>query len=138
MAQINNHPIAPGVTYFCHPHHRSHHNPHKSQWTISRIDEVKCFSRANDNGWIVKTSGWGLHYSNNALSYLGVSTRRRPVFVARFVEGGANQPWHGYPADHQNNQQDRLPESLKRQWLDAQVLSPAKLRKLAKGEPCSL
>lgn len=130
--------IVPGIEYACHPDHRNG-NHNKSQWIISQADEVQSFRYAHAQAWILNSRGWGLHIQNGAPDYLGVGVdRNRRLFVARFEDGNANQKWHGYPADHQSKVNDRLPEELKQLWLENSVLTPAKVRKLAKGEPCSL
>jgi hypothetical protein len=130
--------IVAGVEYGCHPDHRNG-NHHKSQWTISQREEVQSFTHSHTQAWFIGSRGWGLHIANGVPEYLGVAVdRSRRLFVARFVDGNADQKWHGYPADHQNKANDRLPEELKRLWLQDNVLAPAKVRKLAKGERCNL
>jgi hypothetical protein len=131
--------IVPGVEYACHPQHRDHNNHNKSQWTISQGEEIQSFTRALAQAWILGSRGWGLHLANGVPDYLGVAADRdRRLFVARFEDGNENQKWHGYPADHQNKVNDRLPEEIKQFWLQNNVLAPAKVRKLVKGERCSL
>lgn len=138
MSNLTFHQIASGVDYACHPDHRNG-SPHKSQWTITETHEIQSFTNTHNRGWAVGSRAWGLHYENDQLGYIGMAADGcRRLFVARFEDGSANGKWHGYPADHQNKPNDRLPESLKRIWISERILPPAKVRKLSKGEPCSL
>ena len=124
--------------YACHPHHRDR-TPNKCKWTIPQPDEYNSFVNAYENDWIIDNRGWGLHPPSALPDYLGTSVDKlRRLFVACYVDGNSNDKWHGYPADHVNNNSDRLPESIKKMWLRDRVLSPAKIHKLAVGKPCSL
>lgn len=109
----------------------------KSQWSISPNQEIVCFNLAHSKGWTEADKGWGLHYSNDVLDYLGLAQDHRTrVFIAKFVGNQGN--WHGYPADHQKNQQDIPTERIRRIWMNDNVLKPAKIRKITKGQPCWL
>jgi len=69
--------------------------------------------------------------------YLGVAQdHATQIFIAKFV--GAGGVWHGYPADHQQNQRDIPDESVLLKWMDLKVLSPAKVRKVLRGQLCLL
>ena len=56
--------------------------------------------------------------------------------MAKFV--GNRDIWYGYPADHQRNQQDIPTERVRRIWMQGGVLTPAKIRKITRGQPCRL
>jgi len=130
--------VTTGVYYGCHPDHRNH-NQEKSQWIISKAEEITSFLDGYRKAWVHDNRAWGLHYANGSPDYLGQAIDGgRLLFVARFEDGNGNQRWHGYPADHQKKVGDRLPEELKQHWIRTNVLTPAKVRKLVKGEPCSL
>ena len=89
------------------------------------------------NHWIENESGWGLHYSNGVLDYLGLAQdHTTQVFIAKFV--GNQGTWHGYPADHQQNRQDIPAERIRKIWIDTNVLRRAQIRKITKGQPCRL
>lgn len=132
-------PVLPTFSYLPHPHHRDG-NRNKSQWTIVENDEVKVFNFAIASSWISGTSAWGVYLSDgNNLNYLGISKdRSRTLFLAKFVNKTNQTQWHGYPADHQINCQDIPAMDIQRRWLEANILSPAKIRKIAKGQPCNL
>lgn len=137
MSIVPTHTIDTGVFYQCHPHHRNN-NPNKSQWTIIESDEVDCFHKTWSSQWIDNDSGWGLHLVNNAPRYLGTArVSMTLLFVAKFVRDPVHAQWHGYPADHTDSF-DRPVDRILNVWLAAQFLPPAKIRKIQKGQPCSL
>lgn len=123
--------------YSVNPHHRNG-NVNKSQWTISEADEIRSFELASANGWLLAEKGWSLHFVDLTATWLGVAKdRTTQLFVAKFV-GGQEIDWHGYPADYRNNNHDIPEEAILRSWLTQKHLSAAKVRKIAKGQPCSL
>jgi len=137
MARVPTHTIADGVTYQCHPDHRNC-TPRKSQWTISEPEEVNCFRLTWREGWVNDKAGWGLHLVAGRPAHLGVAQdHRTPVFIAKFVASGAQSCWHGFPADHSQTY-DRPSDRVLGLWLLNGTLPPAKIRKVQKGEPCSL
>jgi len=136
QVQVREFELGNGAKYLCHPHHRNG-NPNKSQWDLSEQRELDLFGLAFENQWLLDSVGWGVAKMNNTLEYLGVSTDRLTrLFIAKFVATGTN--WHGYPADHQRNQQDIPATAIQRKWLDDRVVPPSKIRKISKGQPCSL
>jgi len=137
MAIVNFKKIKTGLYYACHPHHRNG-NGNKSQWTISKPAEISCFTHAHAQAWVDGTRAFGIFPIGNP-DYLGVAQERhRQLFLARFEDGNGNQRWHGYPADPQKKAGDRLSEVIKEKWIRTNVLPPAKVRKLQRGEPCRL
>lgn len=130
--------IRPGFVYRLNPDHRNGTGG-KSQWTIPPPDEVRCFRQADDRAWLSVNVGWGLHMPDGGPQFLGISEdRSRALFVAKFVASEAPVAWHGYPADHQRHPQDIPAPSVLKAWLDLDLLNPAKIRKLSRGQPCSL
>jgi hypothetical protein len=86
---------------------------------------------------------WGLHFEEQAVTYLGVTASGEPeprqLFIAKFVDSNKNDQWHGYPADPGGNkQQDIPPETVLNSWLQEQYLRPSIIRKLTKGQKCKL
>jgi len=130
--------IAADVIYKPNKQHRDK-NPNKSQWTISILEEVKVFENTYPNNWIDQSVGWGLHFVNNGVQYLGnASNQNRRLFIAKFMDGNCNGKWHGYPADYQTNIQDIPNEFGLKEWVDKRYLSNAKIAKITQGKPCSL
>lgn len=124
------------LTYAPNPVHRNR-TMGKSQWSITINDENVSFSRAVANAWLIGQQGWGLHYPTGRPEYLGVAQDHvTQVFIAKFV--GAGGVWHGYPADHQQNQHDIPDPSVLQKWEEAKFLSRAKVRKINRGQSCLL
>jgi hypothetical protein len=83
--------------------------------------------------------GWGLHLPNATVEYLGVDcSGTYSLFIAKFVDGNRKGHWHGYPGDPQRHAADIPNPDVLRSWLDDKILSAAKIRKIARGQPCSL
>jgi hypothetical protein len=138
MAIVPTTRIAAGIWYAHNPLHRNRTRG-KSQWTIDELAELESFRRSLNRAWLMSNVGWGLHFENNKVTYLGIAEDNiRRVFVAKFINDEPNSTWHGYPADHQRNQQDIPARIILKDWLDRSILSPPKIRKLARGQPCSL
>jgi hypothetical protein len=136
----------PGVMYTHNEQHRNN-NPHKSQWTISRDEELSCFETASTLLYIYGINEgpdcWGLHKENKTVVYLGRTAINSPnsgqeLFIAKFIDGNNNDVWHGYPADHVGNQQDIPPASVLQFWLEENSLPVSKIRKITKGQKCKL
>jgi len=122
-------------------HHPDHRNgtSWKSQWTISEAAELASFELARSRGWLLGQVGWGLHIPIRSPEWLGVAQDHLTrVFFAKFVGATAPVMWHGYPADHRRNAADIPADLVLKAWLMAALLSPAKIRKIARGQPCSL
>ena len=140
--QVSVYEICTGVYYFHKKDHRDGTNE-KSQWIISPPQERACFLRAYEAHWCNQNGiGWGLHFENGQVAYLGKSRSResepRDIFIAKFVDGNKNDKWHGYPADHVKNSQDIPPVKILKVWADAHYIRPALVRKLASGQKCKL
>ena len=124
------------VAYRANPVHRDG-TWGKSQWQISHDDEIECFDGARARRWFVGEVGWGLHLPGGRPDYVGVAQdHETKVFVAKFTED--QDVWHGYPADHRRNHQDIPTEYVLGDWMRARLLTPAKIRKLVRGQPCRL
>jgi hypothetical protein len=124
--------------YLHHPDHRNATHG-KSQWTITKQEELASFHVAHSSGWITGVSGWGLYTPAGVPEWLGTAQDHvRRVFLAKFVSSSTPVTWHGYPADHQVNAQDIPNERILNDWLTKGLFRPAKLRKLARGQACGL
>ena len=121
------------MDYVPNPVHRNG-TPGKSQWTIAAHDEQRSFDRCVEEGWYRQNTGWGLHLHDGKPDWLGVTRdHRTPSFIAKFV--GADGTWHGYPADVTHSK-DVPSEVVIGAWLDQNLLSRAKGRKVIRGQPC--
>lgn len=130
--------IAQGIVYLPHPHHRNG-NQNKSQWTISHEGEISVFTRSYQQNWLIGSVGWGLHIVGGAISYLGVDqSHAEHVFIAKFILGQPQQPWHGYPADHRNNHADIPHEDILKSWMQGNLLPACKISRILGGKRCKL
>lgn len=134
---------AAAPSYITHPPHRNG-NPNKSQWTITPDAELACFALSGNEAWLLLEVGigWGLHLEVDGtgtanVSYLGENAaRNRVLFLAKFV--GTSGQWHGYPCDPQAKAQDIPKPAILESWLAKKLLPAAKIRRILKGQPCSL
>ena len=137
MPSVHQHTIRDGLIYLHHPDHRNWTHG-KSKWSISEWDERDVFTVSSNRNWGIEKKRWGIYFQENRPAYLGLAQDHiTQVFLAKFVTGNGTE-WHGYPADHQKNNQDRPPVELQQTWMDDDVLPKAKIRKIAKGQPCNL
>lgn len=126
------------MLYVINKQHRDG-NPLKSQWIISEHEELRCFALAQEEGWLLGEIGWGLHITDAGPDWLGMNrNRENRVFIAKFVGVTIVDQWHGYPADYRNNCHDIPKESVLRSWMKGNLIKLASIRKIAKGQPCSL
>lgn len=124
--------------YVSNPAHRDG-TPGKSQWKISASEEVACFRATESASWFRGLAAWGLHRPSGRLAYVGVGRDgHTALFVAKFVGAPFNGGWHGYPADGTQHVADIPHSAVARDWLDAGVVPPAKVRKLMRGQRCVL
>jgi hypothetical protein len=137
-APLQIYPIGPGFSYVIHPDHRNG-NHNKSQWTISEVNELNVFVGTYQQSWFANTVGWGIFVVDGNIRYLGVGQDHlERVFIAKFVTNHSQQPWHGYPADHRNNQADIPDRDILRRWLQGNVLPAPKISKILGGKKCRL
>src|SRR4051794_13869774 len=101
--------------YICKEDHRNG-APMKSQWTIGEADERSSFVRAQQEGWLRASKGWGLHLIDEQANDLGRSwDGARILFFARFTTS-TSAPWHGYPADWVRRSSDIPDADVLMQW----------------------
>lgn len=138
MVNKNSIQLSPELNYLHNFQHRNG-TPLKSQWIISHIDERACFLHSYTSGWIDDDTGWGLHFHEQIVDYLGLShDRERRLFIAKFVANRRPSYWHGYPADYQVNIQDIPREDVLNKWLADEIFSPAKISKILRGKACRI
>jgi hypothetical protein len=112
----------------------------KSQWSVSHQDEVfTIFKNAYTHTWVSNNNAWGIFFNNGGLDYLGVAQDHvTQVFIAKFFKDVNHDNWHGYPADHQSNQQDIPDQAILNDWLVNKILPKAKISKIQGGKRCKL
>lgn len=130
--------IANGETYVATPAHRGKPSQDKSSWSISVPDEVQCFEKASLSGWSGNGHRWGNWSASGKLAPLGTNHWNEELHIARFVDGGATAPWHGFPADYRRRTQDRPPAQVLFAWRDAGLIEKHMVAKIRMGKRCSL
>jgi hypothetical protein len=125
------------VTYQFNEQHRDK-NPKKSQWDISRDDELTVFRCAAYWKWLMEGSAWGLHINFGSPQYLGTVPDGRQSFIAKFVSADNLGTWHGYPADYISNHHDIPDPEILSSWAENRFISRPKARKIMRGQPCSI
>jgi hypothetical protein len=129
---------ASGDLYISSPAHRGRPSPSKSSWILSLPEEVRCFEQASTNGWASGRHRWGNWLTAGKLTPLGMNHWSEELHIARFVDGGPNTPWHGFPADYRRNKQDRPPVHVLAAWRDAGIIEKHVIAKIRMGKRCSL
>src|SRR5262249_34493156 len=125
------------------PHYhsnRDHRNraPGKSQWTITEVQEVRCFSHAWSNQWLDERVGWGLHLDDDGTpGDLGRSDDgERELWFAKFVAD--RPPWHGYPGDlKRRGRHDAPTRRVVTEWYRQGHIRKATFNKLIQGKQCA-
>jgi hypothetical protein len=137
MKKVKTRKIDEKTNYLIHPHHRDG-TLIKSQWIINESEEVECFKKSINNNWNYQNCCWGLYFENSKIAYLGLSAKnRKKIFIAKFINNDSND-WHGYPIDPQYNNADIPNTSVLNIWLTSDYLTAAKIRKISRGQSCSL
>jgi hypothetical protein len=123
--------------YKTHPDHRNG-TAQKSQWTISISSEEVAFEHAIAANWRNGPNAWGVFPVLSSPDYLGVAQDHRTrVFLAKFV-GDHSDQWHGFPIDYRKSAYYVPPQNVLRSWLEKRIFARAKLRKISRGQSCSL
>ncbi|WP_131753382.1 hypothetical protein [Burkholderia vietnamiensis] len=110
----------------------------KSQWKVTETQEVEIFHAAYTAKWVVNNTAWGLYRPEQMVQMLGLDkTHASEVFIAKFVRDDNAPDWHGYPVAHTVSA-DVPDTSVLGAWQAEKILPGAKLRKIAKMQPCKL
>lgn len=122
-------------------HRNTGYSNQKSQWSITLVDETKCYSSAVVQNWNHNNCYWGLHIVAGAHSpqVLGKSTPPSScnVQVAKFV-GNTQGEWHGYPVAHWLSPYDKPGESVLRDWLAKGIINNSVFSRIHRGKKCVL
>lgn len=118
--------------------HRRKRNNKKSLWTISRDEEIDCFILSQKSQWTEVNVSWGIKLEGNSIKQIGVNKQNKPLKIAKFIYGNCNNIWHGYPADHVRNNQDRPGILTLKKWRIAGYIEKHIIEKIRKGKECNL
>jgi hypothetical protein len=130
--------VKQGLFYIHKSDHRDS-SPRKSQWRISELEERNSFVLMYDAPWHTNYRGWSLHIKGKAAHYLGINAlKNRNLIIAKFIDGNQNNIWHGYPADYVQDHRECPSIEILTAWKEKGHFSRAKIRKIIRGQPCSL
>lgn len=119
--------------------HRRAGNQNKCIWTITPKEEVDCFQFSASNDWLDEKQGWGLKSNKNgSLDQIGLSTQKKPLKIAKFVDTNLTCEWHGYPADYCKNSQDVPSCKVLEKWKKNNLISKTNFSKIRQRKPCNL
>lgn len=124
--------------YIISSQHRRTGNINKSVWLIDFNEEINCFIQTINKNWKDGVEAWGLKYENSNLKVLGLSSMKDELKLAKFVDGNNKNVWHGYPANHMSNSQDRPTTEILKKWVDEGYITKAKMNKIRQGQLCYL
>lgn len=116
----------------------------KSQWAISIDDEFDLFksSFSEISGWFDNFKGWGLSCVKEDETYLisivGEGITNEQLFFVKYIDGGKNNKWHGYPANYQRNIQDKPSTQFLTVIYNEGIITKPQFSKIKKGKKCSL
>ena len=118
--------------YIFNPKHRNSSNPNASTWDVSFEEE---FSIADEGIILFKheKTAFNVKKELNRLKVLGFSPRKVKLFLAKFVMSFSDN-WHGYPANHVSNNQDKPDQATLKQMVEANKLSKKEMRCIGKGQ----
>lgn len=96
-------------------------------------DEIQlCISMIQRNQICPKGYGYEIKLSNNNLDVIGYNQKQPKLYIGKFTQ--SNNEWHGYPADYQNNIQDKPHDSVL-QTMKTNGLSKNDITRIKKGKP---
>lgn len=124
--------------YIISSQHRRTGNHNKCTWIASFDEEVQCFSVSYTEKWIINTKAWGFLFSDNTLKVIGCNNKNQELKLAKFVDAGSNNVWHGYPADPMNRIQDIPVKAILLKWVANKYITKATMSKLTRGLSCNL
>lgn len=130
-------PINGTDTYLFIPKHRIKGNINASIWTVNCQIEYKLADTSIKKGYIelvnsTKTA-YNLLKTNGKIQVVGYNRIRSDLKLTKHVNSSANL-WHGYPADHISNQQDRPNETTLKNLFDNNVIDKQEMCRIIRGK----
>lgn len=125
-------------SYIISSAHRNALPRDKSKWIIGMEEELSCFKNSINNDWNGTYISWGLRINDNNIEIIGINPLREDLKIAKFIDSGKNQIWHGYPADYRRKKQDRPHVNILIKWKDAGIIQKHHIVKIRAGKLCNL
>lgn len=113
--------------------HRMLTNPNASVWTCSFIDEFDLVNNSLQCQYIEIKNAPQAFNLKKGLPILGKNIINSELKLAKFVNS-TQQLWHGYPADHVKNNQDRPTLDVLTKMHINGLLTTKQMRKISKGQ----
>lgn len=122
------------ITYLIISYHRDN-SPKKSQWVITKVEEINCFTKSVKKDWTDDNLYFGLKNDGDSLEQLGLNHFKEELYLAKFISSSTD--WHGYPADYVRNTQDIPPQIILDKWLKEEIIAKHEMTKIKRGMPCN-
>jgi len=123
-------------------HRNNTRKSEKSQWRISIKEEFQVFNDCFINfSWFDNHIGWGIYLDPETKSnmlQIGISTIKNPLHFIKYVDGGKDNMWHGYPADYLRKIQDKPSSIFLNEIYSRGFISKPQYSKIKKGKKCNL
>lgn len=113
--------------------HRASGNPNASVWICSFKEEFDLAENGLKSQYTERKNLLQAYNLNKGLSVLGKNDVNPKLKIAKFVNTSPNL-WHGYPADHVMNNQDRPTLDVLSKMCSNGLISPKQMRKISKGQ----
>ena len=116
----------------------------KSQWEISIEDEFELFNTnySNVSGYFDNHVGWGVSYTQDAdkciVNAIGRGTSKETLYFVKYLDGGKDNKWHGYPANYMLNIHDKPSSHFLTAIYNEGIISKPQFAKIKKGKRCDL
>lgn len=113
--------------------HRVSGNPNASVWTCSCQEEFNLVDEGLKKGYTetrVITQAYNLQKGLHIIGRNNVNTNLK---IAKFVNSSPKL-WHGYPADHIKNNQDRPTLDILKKMCTDDLISVKQMRKISRGQ----
>lgn len=127
--------------YLFYSKHRSTSNNNASRWVIEMNEELLMCENAIKKGYIqphspVKKFAYNLIRESHHLKIIGVSATKNQninLKIAKFNNDVSNNMWHGYPANHIANNQDKPIDSILSEMVKNGLITKQEMRRIKKG-----
>lgn len=112
--------------------HRVGGNPHASIWTISFSDELSLMNNCIANNYF-QNNYLTAYNVMPGLRVLGRNSINNDLKISKFVNSTPGL-WHGYPADHVKNNQDRPQLEVLKKMADNNAITIRQMNKIGRGK----
>lgn len=132
-------PLFNNDTYLFHLKHRGAPQNGISTWIVNCQEEYDLADNALQNGYVEETETKPIAYNlskDKALKIIGQRKKDSKMLelkLAKFVNSNP-QEWHGYPADHMSNSQDRPSDETLNKLYKNNIIDKTDMNRLLRGK----